>query len=107
MQEEYVERVLELVERIPPGRVTTYGALADVVGGGPRQIGSVMARHGGPVPWWRVIRADGSLPPSHGERARARYEAERTPTLPSGKVDVRSAFWSPREGQDSEDTAAS
>jgi alkylated DNA nucleotide flippase Atl1 len=94
---EYVERVLELVERIPPGRVTTYGALADVVGGGPRQVGSVMAHHGGPVPWWRVVRADGTLPPSHDARARARYEDERTPTLPSGKVDVRTAFWSPLE----------
>ncbi|HJQ05409.1 MAG TPA: MGMT family protein [Nocardioides sp.] len=99
MHEEYVERVLELVERIPPGRVTTYGALADAVGGGPRQVGSVMAHHGGPVPWWRVIRADGSLPPSHGERAREHYEDERTPTLPSGKVDVRAAFWSPASAE--------
>ena len=37
-REEYVERVLSLVERIPPGRVTTYGALAEAVGvGGARQ----------------------------------------------------------------------
>ncbi|GAB2983189.1 MGMT family protein [Nocardioides montaniterrae] len=97
VHEAYVERVLELVERIPPGRVTTYGALADVAGGGPRQVGSVMARHGGPVPWWRVIRADGTPPLCHDGRAVAHYEDERTPTLPSGKVDVRAAFWSPRE----------
>ena len=95
VHEEYVEAVLELVERIPPGRVTTYGAIADAVGGGPRQVGSVMAHHGGPVPWWRVIRADGSLPSSHGERARACYDQERTPLLPSGRVDLRAAFWSP------------
>ena len=35
--EEYVERVLTLVEQVPRGRVTTYGAIADAVGhGGPR-----------------------------------------------------------------------
>ncbi|WP_141014017.1 MGMT family protein [Nocardioides sambongensis] len=92
---EYVERILDLVEQVPPGRVTTYGALADVAGGGPRQVGTVMAHHGGAVPWWRVIRADGTLPPSHQRHARRHYDAERTPILPSGKVDVRSAFWSP------------
>ena len=50
-QEEYVERVLEYVERVPRGRVTTYGAIADVVGGGPRQVGSgdVPARRPGAV----------------------------------------------------------
>jgi len=107
VHEEYVERVLELVERIPPGRVTTYGALADVAGGGPRQIGAVMAHHGGPVPWWRVIRADGSPPLCHDGRAHEQYKKERTPTLPSGKVDVRVAFWNPREGQASTATAES
>ena len=92
---EFVERVLELVERIPPGRVTTYGAIGDAVGRGPRLIRNVMARHGAGVPWWRVVRADGSLPPSHGTRARTHYDDERTPTLPSGRIDVRSAFWDP------------
>jgi alkylated DNA nucleotide flippase Atl1 len=29
--EEYVERVLSLVEQVPPGRVTTYGLIAEVV----------------------------------------------------------------------------
>jgi len=95
--EEYVERVLECVERIPRGRVTTYGAIADLVGGGPRQVGSVMSRHGGPVPWWRVVRADGSLPPSHQVEARQGYLEEGTPLRPSGSVDIVRAFWSPAE----------
>ena len=94
-QEEYVERVLSLVERIPDGRVTTYGAIAAVVGGGPRQVGSVMAHHGGPVPWWRVVRADGSLPSSHGAEARERYTEEGTPRNATGRVQMRSAFWDP------------
>lgn len=102
MNEEYVEAVLAIVERIPRGRVTTYGAIADALfdtfGGGPRQVGSVMARHGGPVPWWRVVRADGTLPPSHGDEARQAYLEEATPLRSSGAVDLRRALWVPTEG---------
>ena len=93
--EEYVELVLSVVEEIPWGRVTSYGAIAGVVGGGPRQVGAVMSRHGGPVPWWRVVRADGSLPPSHEENARPHYLDEGTPLRPSGAVDMTAAFWEP------------
>ena len=89
--------MLSLVEQIPPGRVTTYGAIAEVVGGGPRQVGSVMSRHGAPVPWWRVVRADGSLPPSHLGEARQRYTEEGTPRRPSGNVLIVEAFWDPTD----------
>jgi alkylated DNA nucleotide flippase Atl1 len=99
VDEGYVERVLDLVEQVPPGRVTTYGAVAAVAGGGPRQVGSVMARYGGPVPWWRVVRADGTLPPSHDDRAREHYLAEGTPLRSSsGALDMRRAFWDPETG---------
>ncbi|MCL8024925.1 MGMT family protein [Nocardioides bruguierae] len=94
--EDYVEDVLSAVEQVPAGRVTTYGAIADAVGRyGPRRVGNVMAEHGGAVCWWRVVRADGGLPPSHGEEARAAYLAEGTPLRPSGKVDLRLAFHQP------------
>jgi alkylated DNA nucleotide flippase Atl1 len=92
--EEYVEAVLSLVERIPAGRVTTYGALADAVGSrGPRSVGRVMSTHGGSVPWWRVVRADGSLPPSHDDEARAHYLDEGTPLRTSGRMDMPRAFF--------------
>ncbi len=58
--EAYVEAVLSVVEQIPPGRVCSYGDVAELVGrGGPRNVGQVMSLHGGAVAWWRVIRADG------------------------------------------------
>ena len=47
-----------------------------------------MSQFGGPVPWWRVVRADGSLPPSHGDEARAHYLDEGTPLRSSGRVDM-------------------
>ena len=82
--EEYVERVLQCVESVPRGRVTTYGAIAEVVGavmggGGPRQVGMVMASHGGGVTWWRVVRADGTLLPGHELQALGHYREEGTP----------------------------
>lgn len=98
--EQYVEHVLSLVEQIPPGRVMSYGAIADYVGsGGPRQIGAVMALYGGGVPWWRVVRADGSLPDSHVGRAQEAYLEEETPLRGAlddrPRVDMRRAAWLP------------
>jgi len=94
--ERYVEAVLSLVEQVPVGRVTTYGLIAEAVGrGGPRQVGAVMASYGGPVPWWRVVRADGSLPSSHDHEARQEYLIEGTPLRPSGSVDLKKAVWLP------------
>ncbi len=99
-RELYAEWVLRCAESVPRGRVTTYGAIADVVGqrlgrGGPRLVGHVMSHHGAAVSWWRVVRADGSLPPSHGDEARQAYLEEGTPLRPSGAVDVGRAFWVP------------
>ena len=93
--DEFVETVLALVERVPPGRATTYGTVGDHLGCGPRVIGRVLALHGGGVPWWRVVRADGSLPPSHGASALAAYRSEGTPLRSSGRVDLAVAYWTP------------
>jgi alkylated DNA nucleotide flippase Atl1 len=94
--EEYVERVLALVEQIPPGRVMSYGAIAEVVGaGGPRQVGRVMAMEGGGVPWWRVVRADGGLPACHGGEALALHRSEGTPMRGLDRIDMALALWCP------------
>src|SRR5665648_346316 len=62
MDDEYLEAVLDLVADVPPGRVMTYGGIAEVLRdrtgrGGARQVGQVMALAGGGVPWWRVVNA--------------------------------------------------
>ena len=94
MDEEYVEAVLSLVEQVPPGRVTTYGAIAEQVGrGGPRSVGRVMSLHGGLVSWWRVVRADGSLPDFKDPTALESYRVEGTPLTSSNRPDMRLAFW--------------
>ena len=56
----YALSVLDLVARIPPGRVMTYGDVAEFLGNGSaRTVGMVMAQHGQEVPWQRVVRASG------------------------------------------------
>ncbi|WP_435854721.1 MGMT family protein [Streptomyces triculaminicus] len=83
---EYSERVLAVAELIPPGRVMTYGDVAEWLGeGGPRQVGRVMALHGAAVCWWRVVRADGVLLPGHELRALEHYRAEGTPLREAGR----------------------
>jgi alkylated DNA nucleotide flippase Atl1 len=92
MDEEYVEAVLAKVEEVPPGRVTTYGALAREVGrGGPRQVGRVMALHGDAVAWWRVVHADGRPAMCHDGTALERLRAEGAPLLHDHRVDMRAA----------------
>lgn len=92
---DFVEAVLDVVERIPAGRVLSYGDIAEIIGrGGPRMVGRVMAVHGGAVPWWRVVHADGSLIKGHEIRALSRLRAEGTPLRASGdRIDMARARW--------------
>jgi len=64
-QPPYYEQVWELVRLCPPGRVTTYGAIADALTlGTPRMAGYAM-RHSfsaePPVPAHRVVNRKGEL----------------------------------------------
>uniref|UniRef100_A0A6J4LCY6 Methylated-DNA-[protein]-cysteine S-methyltransferase DNA binding domain-containing protein n=1 Tax=uncultured Nocardioidaceae bacterium TaxID=253824 RepID=A0A6J4LCY6_9ACTN len=105
-REAYVEEVLSLVESIPPGRVMAYGQIAECLErGGPRQVGAVMSTYGSGVPWWRVVRADGSLPECHQHRALEHYRVESTPLRGaaagepgSTRVDMARAGWAPVTG---------
>ena len=97
---EFASGVLEVAESIPPGRVMTYGDVAEYLGeGGPRQVGRVMALWGGGVPWWRVVHADGSLLAGHEREALRHYRREGTPMRigsddKPGRLDLRKARWS-------------
>lgn len=106
---EYAERVLDVTERIPPGRVMTYGDVAEwLEEGGPRQVGRVMALYGGAVPWWRVVRADGVLLAGRELRALERYHEEGTPLRGAArtaeghvpKLDIRRARWESAPGEE-------
>lgn len=93
----FAEQVLDVVAAIPRGRVLTYGDVARLLEqGGPRQVGTVMSRFGGGVPWWRVIRADGRPVASLEADALARLRRERVPLAGGGsRVDLSRARWQP------------
>ncbi|MGN6256126.1 MAG: MGMT family protein [Solirubrobacterales bacterium] len=75
--------VLERVRAIPEGFVRTYG---DVSPGAPRFAGTVLFHADDPdLPWWRVVRADGSL--AKGDRQRVLLRAEGVP-FRGGRVDM-------------------
>lgn len=76
-----------------------YGDIAAVLGTrAARAVGTVLARYGSDVAWWRVVRSSGAPALGHESRARVEYEREGTPLVvtPAGyRVDVRAARWRP------------
>jgi alkylated DNA nucleotide flippase Atl1 len=78
--------VLERVREIPEGFVRTYG---DVSPGAPRFAGAVLFAVDDPgLPWWRVVRADGSL--AKGVRQKRHLVAEGVP-FRGDRVDMSKA----------------
>lgn len=84
VDERVAELVLRAVEQVPPGRVVSYGDLADLVGIGPRQVGAIMRVYGSGVTWWRVTSFAGDLPRHLHPEVRARWAEEGISWKPNG-----------------------
>ena len=72
------------------GQVLTYGEVAAEAGSprAARAVGQVLQRSSTPLPWWRVVAADGRLVPGiEAEHAR-RLRAEGA-TVRDGRVVLR------------------
>jgi alkylated DNA nucleotide flippase Atl1 len=94
----FAQRVLDVVDAIPRGRVMAYGDIAEFLGeGGPRQVGRVMSRWGGAVPWHRVVHANGTPAPCHDGEALRLLHADRTP-MRGDRVDMENARWDGESG---------
>ena len=96
------ERIYEVVERIPEGRVATYGQIAHLSGipKGARQVGYAMAALGrgtprSGVPWHRVVNAKGES--SIGGEQVTRLEAEGVVFNGRGRIDLKAYGWSEYE----------
>lgn len=95
------EKIRDVVRQVPPGCVTTYGAVARRVGTcTARQVGYAMAAlpDGSGVPWHRVINSQGriSLPGETGARQRALLEQEGIMFSETDRVDLASFGWGSR-----------
>lgn len=87
------EAVLEVVDAIPPGRVLSYGDIAQIVGGmGPRTVGRVLSHYGALTHWWRVVRSDGRPATGHEARALVLLAQEGVP-LRSERIQMANARW--------------
>jgi len=85
------QRVLTTIAGIPEGFVATYG---DCSPGAPRLAGAVLRYTDRPLPWWRVVRADGSL--TQGSRQHALLDAEGVP-FKGARVDLSIARYFPED----------
>ncbi len=96
----FQQQVLEIVRRIPRGRVATYGQVA-LLAGTPRaarQVGRILYFHGRLVPWQRVINHYGGLSTykvGSGMEQRALLEQEGVKFSAEGTVDLRKYQWRP------------
>ncbi len=86
------EAVFDVVERIPPGRVSRYGAIGRLIGVGPRRVARALASGGGAVPWYRVLRADGSAAEPVRVRQLELLAGEGVP-IRNGRVDMSAVAW--------------
>jgi alkylated DNA nucleotide flippase Atl1 len=86
------EAVFDVVERIPPGRVSTYGAIGRLVGVGPRRVARALSSGGGAVAWYRVLRADGTAAEPVRARQLELLAAEGVPAR-DGRVDLGAVGW--------------
>lgn len=98
------QRVWQVVNAIPAGRVATYGQIAQLAGvpgpTGPRQVGYALAAlaAGGSVPWQRVINAAGFISARHspgGSQQRDLLAAEGVVFDLAGRVDLHVHRWQP------------
>ncbi len=96
MLDEIYERIYALVREIPPGKVTTYGQLAAMVGlSDSRVAGEAMNASSG-LPWQRVINSRGeiSIRGATGARQRELLENEGV-VFEQGRVDLSEYGWTP------------
>lgn len=100
MVDKLYESIYAIVRQVPPGRVTTYGAIARILGGcTAREVGYAMAATptGSNVPWQRVINSQGKISPhgdGYGTQAqRTLLEKEGIVFDAAGKVDFKKYGW--------------
>ena len=90
------EAVFDVVEQIPPGRVSSYGAIGRLVGVGPRRVARALSSGGGAVPWHRVLRADGTAAEAVRVRQLELLAGEGVPVR-NGRVDLAAVGWPDRD----------
>jgi len=91
-QKETFQRVYQVVRCIPPGKVATYGQIAQWLGWphGARTVGWALRAlvPGTGVPWHRVINAKGKISIASETLQRELLEAEGVAFNAAGRIDL-------------------
>ena len=93
MDERILERVRAVVAAIPPGRVLSYGDVAELAGlRSPRLVGRILAEDSADLQWHRVLRSNGTVADHLRERQLGLLRAEGV--IPDGsRIDMRRYRW--------------
>ncbi|GAB3025793.1 MGMT family protein [Bowmanella dokdonensis] len=95
-------RIWKTVQLVPPGKVASYGQIADLAGlpGRARLVGKALgyAPPGMQVPWYRILRSNGQIafPPGSeaAEEQKGRLQEEGVAVL-NNRVRLKAFQWTP------------
>ena len=87
--DDFTDAVIETIESIPRGEISTYGEVAQESGypGAARAVGNLLRTVPG-LPWWRVITSTGRLVPDNEAEHAMLLRAEGVSVM-KGKVTMR------------------
>ncbi|WP_406692618.1 MGMT family protein [Saccharopolyspora sp. ID03-671] len=93
MDEETFERVRAVVASIPPGKVLSYGDVAARAGlSSPRLVGRIMSEDTADLPWYRVLRSNGTVAEHLRHRQLELLRAEGV-LARDGRINMRDHRW--------------
>jgi len=74
----FASAVRRVIASLQAGEVVTYGEVAREAGhdGAARAVGTLLARQGSELAWWRVVTTSGRLVPGHEREHARRLRAE-------------------------------
>ena len=87
--ESFEQSVSDVLRRLKPGEVVTYGEVAEEAGfpRAARAVGNLLAEGVEGLPWWRVVRSDGTLAARHRHEQVRRLESEGI-SVQEGRVTI-------------------
>jgi methylated-DNA-protein-cysteine methyltransferase-like protein len=94
--------VWRVVQKIPKGRVATYGQISQMIDRRLTPVGvgwAIRAAPDGSIPWQRVVNASGGISTDgeHPGLQRSLLEAEGVEFDRDGRVDLERLAWRPRK----------
>lgn len=99
MDELFRKQVFEVIRLIPPGRVTSYGAIAKAVGypNYSRHVGNVLRNYGDDFPAHRVCNSSGRITASCLRNFVGKLGKEGVTVADGRIVNFKNIFWNPLE----------